>query len=140
MKEDSRFDDWEYPEIEDGKPTKYNWVVQHIDNFTLGYKTDIGAFTYINAKYGVVIEDLVQIGSHCSIYSASTIDDKQGQVVLKKNCKIGSHSVIMPGVTIGENSLVVACSFVNQDIPDNSVAVGVPAKVIKQINHQQPKK
>ena len=138
--DNSRFTDWEYPEIEDGKLTKYNWIVQHIDNFTLGYKTDIGAFTYINAKYGVVIEDLVQIGSHCSIYSVSTIDDKQGQVLLKKNCKIGSHSVIMPGVTIGENSVVGACSFVNQDIPDNSVAVGVPAKVIKQINHQPQKK
>ena len=74
MEDNSRFTDWEYPEIEDGKLTKYNWVVQHIDNFTLGYKTDIGAFTYINAKYGVVIEDLVQIGSHCSIYSVSDSD------------------------------------------------------------------
>ena len=138
--DNSRFTDWQYPEIEAGKPTKYTWVVQHIDRFKLGYKTDIGAFTYINAKYGVVIEDLVQIGSHCSIYSVSTIDDKQGQVLLKKNCKIGSHSVIMPGVTIGENSVVGACSFVKQDIPDNSVAVGVPAKVIKQINHQPQKK
>ena len=46
-----RFKDWQYPEIEDGKPTKYNWVVQHVDHFKLGYKTDIGAFTYINAKY-----------------------------------------------------------------------------------------
>jgi len=133
MKDNSRFDDWQYPEIEDGKLTKYNWVVQYVDSFKLGYKTDIGAFTYINAKNGVIIEDFVQIGSHCSIYSVSTIDDKQGQVLLKKNCKIGSHSVIMPGVTIGENSLVGACSFVNQDIPENSVAVGVPAKVIKKL-------
>ncbi len=72
-----RFSDWEYPEIEDGKLTKYNWVVQHRDNLKLGYKTDIGAFTYINAKNGVVIKDLVQIGSHCAIYSVSTIDDKE---------------------------------------------------------------
>lgn len=49
-----RFSNWQYPEIEDGKPTKYNWVVQHVDNFKLGYKTDIGAFTYINAKYGIM--------------------------------------------------------------------------------------
>lgn len=128
-----RFKEWEYPQIEEGKPTKYNWVVQHKDNFKLGYKTDVGAFTYINAKNGVVIEDFVQIGSHCSIYSVSTIDGKEGKVVLKKNCKIGSHSVIMPGVTIGENSIVGALSFVNRDIPDNVVAAGVPAKVIKKI-------
>ena len=126
-----RFKDWEYPEIEEGKPTKYNWVVQHKDNFKLGYKTDIGVFTYINAKNGVVIEDLVQIGSHCSIYSVSTIDGKEGRVVLKKKCKIGSHSVVMPGVTVGENTVIGAMSFVNRDIPDNVVAAGVPVKIIK---------
>ena len=131
-----RFQDWEYPEIEEGKPTKYNWVVQHVDKFKLGYKTDIGAFTYINALYGVVIEDYVQIGSHCSIYSVSTIDNKEGQVTLKRNCRIGSHSVIMPGVTIGENSIIGALSFVNQDIPPNTIAAGVPAKVIKKIDAQ----
>jgi len=128
-----RFKNWKYPEIEEGKLTKYNWLVQHKDKLKLGYKTDIGAFTYINAKNGVIIEDYVQIGSHCSIYSVSTIDNKEGEVILKKNCRIGSHSVIMPGVTVGENSIIGAFSFVNRDIPDNTVAVGVPAKVIKRI-------
>jgi len=128
-----RFKNWKYPEIEEGKLTKYNWLVQHKDKLKLGYKTDIGAFTYINAKNGVIIEDYVQIGSHCSIYSVSTIDNKEGKVILKKNCRIGSHSVIMPGVTVGENSIIGAFSFVNRDIPDNTVAVGVPVKVIKGI-------
>lgn len=128
-----RFKDWKHPEIEEGELTKYNWVVQHKDKFKLGYETDIGAFTYINAKNGVVIEDYVQIGSHCSIYSVSTIDDKEGEVILKKNCRIGSHSVVMPGVTIGENSIIGAFSFVTDDLPDNVVAVGVPAKVIRNI-------
>ena len=131
-----RFEEWIFPEIEEGKLTRYNWLVQHKDNLKIGFKTDIGAFTYINAKYGVKIEDYVQIGSHCSIYSVSTIDNKQGQVVLKKNCKIGSHSVIMPGVTIGENSIVGAHSFVTEDIPDNIIAAGVPAKIIKKPDHE----
>ena len=130
-----RFKDWKYPEIEEGKLTKYNWVVQHKDKLKLGYKTDIGAFTYINAKNGVIIEDYVQIGSHCSIYSVSTIDNKEGEVILKKGCRIGGHSVIMPGVTIGENSIVGAFSFVNVDIPDNVVAVGVPTKVTRNIKN-----
>ena len=127
-----RFENWEPPKIEEGKPTKYNWIVSHVENFTLGKKTDIGAFTYINAKNGVVIEDDVQIGSHCSIYSVSTIDEKEGKVVLKKNCKIGSHSVVMPGVTVGENAVVGAFAFVNKDIPANSMAVGIPAQIIKK--------
>lgn len=76
----------------------------------------------------------MQIGSHCSIYSVSTIDNKEGPVKLKRNCKIGSHSVIMPGVSVGENSIIGAFSFVNKDIPANVVALGVPANVIKKIN------
>ena len=128
-----RFKDWKSPKIEEGKPTKYNWVVQHKDKFKLGYKTDIGAFTYINAKNGVAIDDYVQIGSHCSIYSVSTIDDKEGEIILKRKCRIGSHSVIMPDVTIGENSIIGAFSFVNKDIPANVIAFGIPVEIIKNI-------
>ncbi|MBR2858211.1 acyltransferase [bacterium] len=133
MSED-RFEGWKAPEINEGELTKYNWLVQNKNNLDLGYKTDIGAFTYINAKNRVVIEDYVQIGSHCSIYSVSTIDDKEGEVVLKENCRIGTHSVVMPGVTVGKNSIVGAFSFVTEDIPDNVVAFGVPAKVVRKID------
>lgn len=129
---EKRFQKWQAPEIKEGKLTKYNWMVRHVKNLELGEKTDIGAFTYINAKKGVVIEDDVQIGSHCSIYSVSTIDGQEGKVVLKKGCKIGSHSVIMPGITVGKNSVVGAFSFVNRDIPSDVVAVGIPVKVIKK--------
>jgi len=129
----NRFKKWRKPIIKEGKLTKYNWLIQHKKNFKLGYKTDIGAFTYINAKNGVIIEDYVQIGSHCSIYSISTIDGKEGPVVLRENCKIGAHSVIMPGVTIGKNSVIGAFSFVNKDIPANVVAVGAPVKIVKNL-------
>ena len=126
-----RFAKWKRPKIVEGKLTKYFWYVQHKKCFKLGKNTDIGAFTYINAKNGVDIEDSVQIGSHCSIYSISTIDNKEGKVILKKNCKIGSHSVIMPNVAIGENSVVGAFSFVTKDVPANCIAYGIPAKKIK---------
>ena len=128
-----RFTNWKYPDIEDGKPTKYNWVVQNLDGLKLGFRTDIGAFSYINAKKGVTIEDEVQIGSHCSIYSISTIDNTAGEVVLKENCKIGSHTTILPGVTIGRNSIIGANSLVNKDIPNNVIAFGIPAKVVRKI-------
>jgi acetyltransferase-like isoleucine patch superfamily enzyme len=131
MMED-RFDNWQFPEIQEGKPTKYNWVVQNVTGLKLGYKTDIGAFTYINAKYSVEIQENVQIGSHCSIYSVSTIDDKCGPVLLGKNCRIGSHSIIMPGVTVGVNAVVGAFSFVTKNIPDGETWAGVPARPIKK--------
>lgn len=129
-----RFEKWEKPKIKEGKMTKWSWLVQGVKGLKLGSKTDVGAFTYINATEGVVIEDEVQIGSHCSIYSVSTIDNKKGKVILKNNCKIGSHSVVMPGVTIGENSIVGAFSFVTKDIPENVIAFGCPAKIIKKLN------
>lgn len=128
-----RFKEWEFPKVEEGKLTKYNWMVQHKEGLKLGNKTDIGAFTYINAKHSVEIQENVQIGSHCSIYSESTIDGEKGKVVLEKNCKIGSHTVIMPNVTIGENSIIGAHSFVNKSIQANVVAFGRPARVIRTL-------
>lgn len=128
-----RFEKWQKPLIEEGRLTKWNWMVTDAKNLQLGEKTDIGAFTYINARNGVIIEDFVQLGSHCSVYSESTIDGRNGPVRLKKNCRIGAHSTIMPGVTIGENSIVGAHSFVTQDIPANVVAAGVPAKFIRSL-------
>jgi len=126
-----RFKNWRPPKFNKRGLTKWNWMCQYHENLKLGKNTDIGAFTYINAKYGVEIQENVQIGSHCSIYSESTIDGKRGKVVIKKNAKIGSHTVIMPGVTIGENAIVAACSFVNKDVPDGSIVGGVPARPLK---------
>jgi acetyltransferase-like isoleucine patch superfamily enzyme len=135
-----RFENWLFPKIKEGQPTKYHWIVQHKDKFRLGKYTDIGAFTYINAKHTVTLEENVQIGSHCSIYSCSTIDDKSGPVTLKKNCRIGTHSVIMPGVTVGENTVIGAFSFVNTDIPADVVAYGVPARVIRKLSVEEKEK
>ena len=129
-----RINEWKYPEFNDKNMTKWNWMCQHHKNLELHKNCDIGAFSYINAKHGVVIEESVQIGSHCSIYSESTIDNKKGKVILKENCRIGTHSVIMPNVTVGKNSIIGAFSFVNKNIPDNSVAYGIPARITKEKN------
>ncbi len=127
---ENRFKDWEMPEIIDGVPTKYNWVVQNVDGLVLGKFSDVGAFTYINAKYGVNVGEYAQIGSHCSIYSVSTIDDKCGPVYIGNGAKIGSHSVIMPGVVIGDGAVVGAMSFVNKNIPAHTKAFGCPVSII----------
>jgi acetyltransferase-like isoleucine patch superfamily enzyme len=124
---------WVKPIIKHGKLTEYNYIVQYPENLKLGKNFDIGSFTYINSYYGVKISNNVQIGSHCAIYSNSTIDNKKGQVILEKNCRIGTHSTIMPGVKIGENSIVGAHSFVNKNIPKNQVWIGVPAKFMRKI-------
>lgn len=125
---------WKKPLIEDGKLTEFNYIVQYSENLKLGKNFDIGTFTYINAQFDVEISDHVQIGSHCSIYSNSTIDSKKGKVILKKYCKIGTHSTIMPNVIVGENSIIAAYSFVTKNIPDNELWGGIPAQLIKKLN------
>lgn len=123
---------WEPPVYDDNGRTKWGWMVQHRDHFVTGDHVDIGAFTYINARFGVRLGDNVQIGSHCSIYSHSTIDEKQGEVVIGDRACVGAHSVIMPGVTIGEGAVVAACSFVNRDVAPGDVVGGVPARPIRK--------
>lgn len=58
---------------------------------------------------------------------------KFGKINIKENCFIGANTTIMPGVTIGPNSVVAACSVVTKDVPPNSVWGGVPAKHIKTL-------
>ena len=127
---EKRFKNWRKPVIKHGKLTKWNWVVQNPQGLKLGKETDIGAFTYINALHGVEIGDRVEIGSHCSIYSVSTIDHKTGKVVLKEDSRVGSHSTIMPGVTIGKGAVVGANAVVTRDVAPYSIVAGVPARPI----------
>jgi acetyltransferase-like isoleucine patch superfamily enzyme len=53
-------------------------------------------------------------------------------VILKKGCRVGSHSVVMPGVTIGENAVIGAFSFVTQSVPSGETWVGVPARPVRK--------
>ncbi len=113
--------------------TQWQWLVRHRENFQLGTNTQIAPFTVIDAMNGVTIEDNVKIGFSCVIMSHSTIDNKAAPVILKRNCKIGANSTIMPGVTVGENSIIGANSFVNKDIPPHEIWFGIPAKFQKRI-------
>jgi len=60
-------------------------------------------------------------------------------VTIGDNVWIGGNSVINPGVTIGNNCVIGSGSVVVNDIPENSIAVGNPAKVIRQITEEDKK-
>lgn len=60
--------------------------------------------------------------------------DRFGRVKVGNNVHIGTRSIIMPGVTIGDNVIIGAGSIVTKDIAQNSVAVGIPARVIESID------
>lgn len=63
--------------------------------------------------------------------SGHTFDD----IVINDNCWIGGNCTILGGVNIGTGSVIGAGAVVTKDIPANSIAIGVPAKVIKKINY-----
>ena len=70
----------------------------------------------------------------CSIVKDRQLSSKS--VVIEDNVWLGEHVSVLPGVTIGENSIIGANSVVTKSIPANSIAVGIPAKVIKQFNFE----
>ncbi len=65
--------------------------------------------------------------------------DRFGKITVGNNVHIGTDVVIMPGVTIGNNVVIGVGAIVTKDIPDNSIAVGVPARVIETVEEYKVK-
>ena len=89
----------------------------------------MGDFVFINCGNGIGHD--VEIGDYTTVYSHIDIS---GGVTIGSHCVIGSGATINPGVTIGDGSIIGSGSVVAKDIPDNVIAAGVPAKVIKEIS------
>jgi acetyltransferase-like isoleucine patch superfamily enzyme len=112
----------------------------------LGKFTHIGKNVFINHDCtfldmgGITIEDEVMIGPKvCITTEGHPLNPAERKalmvkpVVIKRNAWIGAGAIILPGVTIGENSVVAAGAVVSKDVPPDTVVGGVPAKVIKTL-------
>ena len=118
-----------------------------------GYQTTVGARTFAN--WGLValdvgritIGDDVQIGPNVQLLTAThpvepgpRRDKWEGSapITLEDNVWLGGGVVVLPGVTIGRDTVVGAGSVVTRDLPPGVVAVGNPARVVKQIGQSRP--
>lgn len=104
------------------------------------YLIEIGDNTTVSFDVAFVTHDA---GTRVLRNLATSDKEKQtviyGKIKIGSNCFIGCRSTILPDVTIGDNTIIGAGSVVNRDIPENSVAAGVPCRVICSLDEYKKK-
>lgn len=120
-------------------------------NVIIGENVYVGPGAAIRGDWGqIIIEDGCNIQENCTIhmFPGTTVHLKKGAhvghgaiihgAILEENCLIGMNSVIMDDVVIGKESIVGALCFVsaNTNIPERSLVVGNPAKIVKQVSDE----
>lgn len=115
-----------------------------------GYNIHCGEKVFFNVNCVVLDENKVSIGSNVfvgpgvQIYTASHPLEAMMRrthkiskaVTIGNDCWIGGNAIILPGISIGNGVVIGAGSVVTKNIPDNVMAVGNPAKIVKQLNQE----
>jgi len=125
------------------EPTSYVQIpvfVNHAEFVTVGKNVYINHACSMLALGKITIEDDVLIGPKANLLSEGHPLDPDNRkamivkpIVIRRNAWIGAGATILPGVTVGENSIVAAGAIVSKDVPENTVVAGIPAKVVKHI-------
>jgi len=109
-------------------------VVEH--HVTIGSNVRIHTNAFVPETS--VLEDGCWLGPHVVITNAlyplsPNVKKELRGAIVKKNAKVGANATLLPGITVGENSLVGAGAVVTKDVPPNKVAAGNPARIINSI-------
>jgi len=116
-------------------------------------RISIGAGTFLNLGVMLASQELLEIGEHCMLANGCFVTDanhryddpskpvpwqgfdSKGPTRIGANCWLGAHVVVTSGVTIGERCVVGANSVVTHDLEAFSIAAGLPARVIGQVEY-----
>lgn len=111
------------------------------ENISIGKNVFVNHACTFMDRGGITIEDNVLIGPKVNLITTNhpinpaerraTISNA---ILIKKGAWIGVGATILPGVTVGENSIIAAGAVVSKDVPDNVIVGGIPAKIIKSID------
>ena len=104
------------------------------------WKMDIHPYTLISLKAkldrtypkGIHIDEGSAVSFGAVILSHDHIIGKHTNTYIGKFCQIGAHSFVMPGIKIGDHSIVAAGAIVTKDVPEKTVVAGNPARVIRK--------
>lgn len=116
------------------------WISQRCvrkTNIEIHPAAEIGRRLFIDHGTGVVIGETTRIGDDCTIYQGVTLGGTgkhrgKRHPTLGNNVMVGSGAKVLGPITIGNNVRIAAGAVVLDDIPDNSTAVGVPARVVRR--------
>lgn len=122
----------------------FNWHHLGLRGLNVGQECFIGDETLIDLYRRVILEDSVTIGQRVTILTHINVGYKNHPlqkyfpseslpVILKTGCVIGACATILPGITIGQRSMVAAGAVVTKDVPPQTLVAGVPAKVIRKL-------
>ncbi len=107
------------------------------ERIRIGPHSVIGDTAFLDGRSGLEIGENVNIGSHVSIYTlqhdidAPDFGEVGGPVTIRDYAYIGSHAIILPGVTVGQGGVVGAGSVVTKDVEPYSLVAGIPARFIR---------
>lgn len=121
-------------------PFHSNWGGRHVH---------FGSFIYANFNLTLVDDTHIYVGD-CTMFGPNVTVATAGHPILPelrekayqynaevrigKNCWLGAGAIVLPGITIGDNVVIGAGSVVTKDLPSNSVAVGNPCRVLREVN------
>lgn len=105
----------------------------------IDYPVKIGKGLFIAHPYGITINDKVVIGQNCNIHKGVTIGQenrgiRKGTPTIGNNVWIGINSTIVGSIHIGNDVLIAPNTYLNSDVPDHSIVIGSPAKIISRNN------
>ena len=118
-------------------------VEHNYNNLIIGDNCHIGKDIILDLKEQIKVDDNVTISMRVSIITHTDVGDsplkqnsypaRQKGVIIHSGVYVGAGAIILHGITIGENTVLGAGAVVTRDVPPYTVAVGLPAKVVKNI-------
>ena len=105
----------------------------------IDYPVQIGKGLFIAHPYGITVNDKVVIGQNCNIHKGVTIGQenrglRKGAPTIGNNVWIGVNSTVVGSIHIGNDVLIAPNTYLNSDVPDHSIVIGNPAKIISRNN------